>query len=559
MSDVVGSILLVAITVSSFIGLGLLIASLPGPPDQLHASLKTEVHPGPDQLWGTGDEQIRIRHMFGESIDEFGSSVIITQNGVAKRISDVDLAFTDGFLDLGETWSYQQPMNFNDQITISFAVPHGGGSRLLSSISVVTGQTSCVDDETPPTAVFSQEPANLEALTGLSPLNVTAFLIDTCNPVDETANPTLEFNLGLGSPLVMTPQGGNVWTASIQPPVGGWATVATQTLNYQAKGMADVLGNVGNSAVASDYIEPIPPTRTYVDSAVNIIGTHTNLDAAKNPDDLNAAAILTEGPGGGTGGTVTLYGNTVVYSQDWESPDRAADGLNNKYAKYKQSVSSPLELSLPDAAPSSNQILRVVVKGSGYINNHVNDGWQLNACTAGGCTQVSGVLAATKQPTESTFSYDITNKRPGGGPWTWTDINQLTVRAYPKVVFDPVKFNQNDGDWLLNALWAEVDHGPGYDMNIEFHWQGIPASANHNLELNYLVDGGSFRVQIWDSGASTWYDRGSVLNSASLQPWTLAINANEWNNGDTKIRFRSLQNDPGTPANLHIEYARVTS
>lgn len=555
----VGSILLVAITVSSFIGLGLLISSLPGPPNQLHASLKTEVHPGPDQVWGTGDEEVRIRHLYGESILESGASIHVIQNGIAEAISDTMLGFSGDSFDLGETWVQQRTLNFNDQISVSFAVPHGTGTRLLSTSTVITGQTPCTSDTSPPAGIVSQNPPDLVALTGLNPMNVTVQVIDTCNPVDQAVHPTLEFNLGVGSPVTMNPLPGDQWWALIQPPPGGWALLAGQTLTYQVKGMADLLGNIGDAKAVSEYIDPIPPTRTYVDSAVNVIGSHLNLGGAQSDDDLNSAAVLSEGAGSSGGGTLTLYADHLILNEGWSDENRAVDGFNSRQAKFKELELAPIEVGLPNAPPTTNQILSVTIAGSGHIAGYVNDAWQMNACTSNGCTQVSGNLASVNPPSYLNFTYDISNKRPGGGPWTWTDINELTIRAYPKVVFDPVNLNENDGAWFLDALWAVVDHGPGYDMDIEFHWTGVPAGASHNLELNYLTNGGAFKVQIWDSAASQWFDRGPVLNSAFLKPWSLPINADEWNGGNPQIRFKSLLTDPSTPSDLHIEYARVTS
>ncbi len=104
-SDVIGSILLVAVTVGMMVALGSLILNIEGPVDPLRADLQLSVLRGPG-AWGDGDEVLRLRHLGGEEVTNIGTVVRLAINGTVTEYKDaaLDGSFADG-LTIGETWS----------------------------------------------------------------------------------------------------------------------------------------------------------------------------------------------------------------------------------------------------------------------------------------------------------------------------------------------------------------------------------------------------------------------------------------------------------------------
>src|ERR1043165_3341561 len=66
-ADVLGAVLLVGMTVGMTVVLSLLLVTFKGPQATPHSSLAITVVPGANG-WGTGDEQVRIRHLGGDPI-----------------------------------------------------------------------------------------------------------------------------------------------------------------------------------------------------------------------------------------------------------------------------------------------------------------------------------------------------------------------------------------------------------------------------------------------------------------------------------------------------------
>lgn len=104
MSDVIGSILLVAVTVGMMAALASSILSIEGPIDHVRADIQVSVLRGPGD-WGDGDELLRLRHLGGEELTNADTIVRMAINGSVTEYKGaaLDGAFADG-LTIGETW-----------------------------------------------------------------------------------------------------------------------------------------------------------------------------------------------------------------------------------------------------------------------------------------------------------------------------------------------------------------------------------------------------------------------------------------------------------------------
>lgn len=111
-SDVIGTILLVAITVGMMIGLSAVMLGLEGPRDRIHVEIRMSVLPGANG-WGTGDETVRIEHVGGEAFPQKTARVRLGVDATTFTAGGAELGqgFADGTFSLGDTWERTQIIN----------------------------------------------------------------------------------------------------------------------------------------------------------------------------------------------------------------------------------------------------------------------------------------------------------------------------------------------------------------------------------------------------------------------------------------------------------------
>jgi flagellin-like protein len=134
-SDIVGSILLVAITIISGVALGGMIFAFPGPPETTIASLRTSLIAGAGG-WGTGDESIQLTHLGGESLSPLGLSITYSINNVATTLSgasQLGSVLNPGPMVIGQTWVRTAMLRSTDIVSVSVAVQGSSGSSLVAS------------------------------------------------------------------------------------------------------------------------------------------------------------------------------------------------------------------------------------------------------------------------------------------------------------------------------------------------------------------------------------------------------------------------------------------
>lgn len=105
-SDVVGSILLVGITVAMVTGLSVVVLAVDPPQNDRFTDLASRIDPGSGD-WGEGDESVRILHMGGQPWPRDEARIRVAINGVITEFTGAGLTggFADGTLTIGETWN----------------------------------------------------------------------------------------------------------------------------------------------------------------------------------------------------------------------------------------------------------------------------------------------------------------------------------------------------------------------------------------------------------------------------------------------------------------------
>lgn len=574
-SDTIGSILLVGMTVASFVGLSALVLNIPAPPDPIHAEIDIKVKPGPDATWSTGDELVQIRHMYGESVPLKGTTFYIRINNDTHEYSGAMLGFSDDRLDLGERWTANHIIGFNDRVETSIVVASGSGNAILAGSSVVTGQTECSSDVKGPAAIFGQTPDNLDVQLATSPVTIEAIVTDACSAIDQGVDPVIDFWFDTEDPQsrVMAPSGTDRWSYVIdplaEPTIVSWSNHGLRDFQYRVRGMADVLGNTGDSDVVTDLVDPLPPTYYYVEKGMAGLGAIINFPLMQNGTDNGAAAQLTEATTSENQTNIQTFGEALsmvdpfpANHEEWKDEDRILGDEDNE-AKYQEDPhpsNYPMRIEMADPTTTLEKVVAVKVGVQGQIDSDdpIDDGWRLQICWTG--EPITGATCSVKSPTlpatEATqwHEYDFTNFRPGGGTWTVADLANVDI-VLEGVVVGGIR----DGDWEAQRVRLNVTVGPGYDMDHEFRWENNTiAPSTNTLEMRYWASGGAFEVLVWD-GSSSYVKKGADLAAATATQWSVSLTNAEWANGNPRVIIQSLTSQPASQAKLHVDYMRVTS
>lgn len=587
-SDVLGSILLVGITVVMAVVMAGLIFAFRGPENALHADLETRVDSG-DGIWNNGNERIQVVHLGGEALKTYTTRISYTISGTTTTWADATLgsAFTDdgdGKFTIGEIWSSPTAYSLLETTPVDILVVSGQekpdrivASAVVSGLGFIgAGTGSCANDLQPPQVVaWSQVPANLQSIY-VGTVQVTATVSD-CTGVNQAFPPTLTWGVFPGnSPsgtITMTAQTGNRWTATI--PTQVWSLSAGKTLQYYLGPLRDLVNPPNILTQSPTQSDALGPFTTYVTTNVAGTGTVSNFANAQSATDSNAEAALGEGLTGAAGSVnllpdvppVSATANAWIASSDVVISDEvmATTTTNNAFVRYSlgNQGATPGAINSVIARLEQDICLNPCLSPPvGPIS--VDDGWRIQACyntgyLAGICSAQSARLVGTtsSNAADTVLSYDITNLRPGGGAWSWTDINNLELT----VTTD--RQGAQDGTWRADQLHLQVGYIPGYTMAVEFRWSNLPAGTSQTLQLNYRTAVDTFSVQVFDptanNGIGAFQTRGLLLSSPTLVPWSYAMTAAEYNNGNPRILFVDSTPTGATQGNVFIEYARINT
>ncbi len=295
-SDIVGNLLLIAITVVSMAGLWFLVLSFDGPDDTQHSDLRWLLSAGDDGSWGTGDESIALRHFGGEAVDAEGLRLRVEVDGAPEEHdTPADHGFTDGQLRIGESWQTTRSVSSNSEVRATAFTLQGNnaGGALLASTGL-SGSSACKGDITPPlVSSWETNPTDVTTLT-VGGVEVLLTLADDCSGVDTTVDPHLWYRINNGSNPAWTDlgsmvnQGGNTWKANI--PVHVWALHTGSNLQFYAIGHQDLMGNPGTTTVRNELVDAIVPEADpgFAYHDVNCDGKYYVVDG-----DVSVQALLT--------------------------------------------------------------------------------------------------------------------------------------------------------------------------------------------------------------------------------------------------------------------------
>lgn len=549
-SDVVGSILMVAITVVVMAGLALLILSIDGPADEDRADLSLLASPGAGG-WGTGDELLTVTHQGGETLHSSDVEIVTIVNGVVTRIPASSLAgpWADGSLTIGESWTQTMMILADDRLEVQ--VLHVGSDNRIIATGVLRGGEGvldCAGDTTPPfVSTWIKTPLDLDdESTGA--VTVTAHLSDDCSGPDPAVAPHLEHRFFAGAWTdvgAMTMTAPARWTATV--PDQGWVLHAGETFEVRLTNLTDRAGNTGTSAVHSDLIQ-ILDQYTIPSGVTMNAGTVTDFANVQAVDGL-LATFSQITPVATRYGTLA-NGNGVA---DFAQASGGPDDLWASVGDHGDWVS----VSGFSSAGMSGTITQVeLMIQSNFLIAPVNDDLTLSfrVGTSGGFTTAASDYVPSLRgippltPADEEAAFDITVYRA----WTWSDIQNLHLRV------DYERSGSSDlAVFYVDALWVRVTTaGAAATLDAEIQFPIIAGASLGELQIAYLATGDTFHVDVWDG--TTWNTRGA-LTSSSLTSFTYTLTlAEKTALGGAKIRL--LDDTPGSgTGDLLVDAIRVVN
>lgn len=584
-SDVLGALMMVGITVMAAVGFGIILFSFDGPTDAQHTRLTASVTAG-DGDWGDGDELLRLAHVGGEPLKRSEALVVFTTTSGTTSLSGNDLgsAFSDGQLTIGEVWTRGITADEGDVIEVRI-VATGEQSQLLTSNSIVAGASAtalCVGDVAPPTASVIQSPPNIDSLS-VGAVTVTATIRDLCSDVLDAPKPHLFYCIAVtcvvptsytdaGEMAEVGAPGAHQWSKNI-PHAGSWLLdgIAGRSLNYYLSPVSDDVPNSGSTAVRTDPVDLVA-TYTPVDNGFATVGLLEDLVNAKTGPDA-VEAELAEGAvnaPAGTGGPTKFSGTTVATGGGTSVPDNAKASDNAR--TVMDNDADAIELSgFANTLPAN--IDGITALSIGLEGRRVstaggtNPQWRLDYRT--GASYVNGAFTSEASTTDinRTRSLCTTAALCTAGGFTAAAVQGMSVR---------VSVNVANGANLRNL---EIDHvyatvtyttaaATTYTMTVQLNWTAVPAGSVQQAVLTYRTAGDTFTPQVWrfsGAGAGTWRSCGvGALSSASLTTYTCPLVAADelssgLSGGQVRMRFVDVATTGTAQGKLFIDYARMAT
>ncbi|MHB8634354.1 MAG: type IV pilin [Thermoplasmatota archaeon] len=562
-SDILGTIILIAITVVMAGAMATLVLAYPAPSDTPHPNLAVSVNPGQGG-WNTGDESIQVSHIGGDAITASDVAIAWSVNGgptTTLKGSNLGPPFsTSANFHIGQTWTHVMTLASTDSVAVS-VVTHLPSSALQVSAVLVPGQiqagSSCPFDTQAPTATYTQTPANLTVATQGS-VGVVAALADNCAGVDSSVAPHLFWRLTPAQATftdqgAMAPLGNFRWSGNVPAPASTpvyWALQYGQTLQYYVSPVTDLKANTGAAATQSNAVQ-IGGTMSYVTAHTEVSPT-----TITNPGNLQAAdgqwAVINEGLGPAT---TTLVANSVAATGTGWAGGTSTYAQDGVYATNANTAPGALQLGFTSPAAGGTIASVKVSLVQDISPAAVDDTWSVHACLAGGSCGTTTIAAQSGTTTDTTLTFDLTGDRPGGGAWTWTDMTKLQVSIQPN------KVAARDGTWRLDYATVAIVAN-GYTGTETLDWTGVPAgtSATHYLDMSYSgAAAENWNVKVWNWVTSAYTQRAVFANAGATQ-FTYVLAANEYQVGTGNIRIQLTDltpTDTTGPNSLSLDYARV--
>lgn len=568
-SEVVGSILMVAITVAVAAGfVTVLYGAIPAQETTVRATLSGDISEGANG-WGTGDETVSVAHKGGNPIESSSLAIVVEIAGIETRFTEsganpLDHAGEDAFnatddtLSIGDTWT-STDLTIDTDTRVSVTVVDTTRGKTLWTGSFRSDEAACDDDTEPPTvSSWTQDPSDVTVDT-TGDVNVSATVLDNCG-VDTTQDPHLHYRVNAGSDPAfndtgaMTLESGTTWNGTIPDPT--WADHGGKTLEYKLVDMTDENGNTGESGVQQDVIEDTGgSTTTPVTTFTVIEGTaSSNPESAASSDDGSEATFTEEGTTTST--SFTMDANGFEDPQNTWSDETNAFTSDDTYA----TTTSTSPVSYLQSSPSTiTNVSSVILHAEVSINpdgGQSNDAFQLAACfPSGACGDLSAEQGSSTSDVNITYDVTDSNTHPlGNASWTESDLEALQLEITPAVQ------GQTDGTWRVDRAWTTVSGNvTRYSLEVQGDFSNV-SSGTHTLEQEYRVDGDTYDVQVYDWTTDTWNTRGPTLDQGSATTWSYQLTSDEYDGANDRVRMRYLDRTDGTTqGQLFVDYLQVVT
>jgi FlaG/FlaF family flagellin (archaellin) len=585
-SDVLGAILLVSITVASATAFGVVLLAFDGPSDVLRVSLEMRTTRGVDGAWGTGDERVELVHLGGEPMPASSTTVRFTADLVESSFSGASglaSAFSDGELTIGEVWespaSTVLDLDQEEPVDAQIVSGERRGTDLLASgtvtgggivLDVGGGGGGCSPDDDPPTVSISRSPSNLNTNSGTTAVAVTVTGADACGTVrmDNTAEfrPNLWYRISpgplpgptaytdLGDMAVVPGPGSTSWTLNVPAPTGGWSLAWQQVLQVYVTGVTDTNGNVlDQSSVSSDIIDLVGSS-TFAEFPIAVAGQFlasapfTNMAA---DDGLEAQYIeaCTGGPpsandqvlcaASATGVGVTSA-NLAVTSDNQRS---SHSGVGSYVAVYGFDV---------PAAGATFTRFTATWEGQRSAGSGTNPTVQMEYILDAACpaTGIWATIGAPFSPTTSDTTVTSTAVSIG---LTTIQVESLCVRA---------RVTSGTRAVLTDQVYITPRYSPPapttYDLNLELGWSGltVPASSTGLFEMEYRVGTGESYTVEKSNGAGGWTACTGAASSTTSTLYRCSLTFTELSSGSPSIRILGTV-DAAAASTLRMDHARM--
>ncbi len=338
---------------------------------------------------------------------------------------------------------------------------------------------------------------------------------------------------------------------------------------------------------------------TYVFDFLNITGTVTDPNSAKNDSDSGASTVLTEGINNNiTVGYNWSFTPPIVNNESWVFSNGPITCVGGATCTVRRGNTSA------DGIPAGSLFANLTVAGNAKTGS-IETSWKSpnfswvngtpvnaslnfslrNASSSGNAVSGTFIVSLIKPDNSQVLIYPTTAISASSA---WLNFSNLTINT--------LDFSQNGNYSIrLNASLSVTSTSGGagfgylevrwdnpnltlnyntYGLNVTANTTGIPDATTQVLQLRYNVSapGDNFTVQIWNGTNSTWNSK-TTLNSSSLAYFNVTLESGELlsdgaftggtvadvNKYYVRVRYTDVNASPTQQGRLYLDYQRVYS
>ncbi|QQG39337.1 MAG: hypothetical protein HYS81_03025 [Candidatus Aenigmatarchaeota archaeon] len=300
-------------------------------------------------------------------------------------------------------------------------------------------------------------------------------------------------------------------------------------------------------------------TFTYVNGFVVGNGTVASFASSQSASDSGAVATYTEtnfttfgSPSGVS--NITLNANEVTTaSNDWTDEENTFSS-DNLYARLNNLDNKNFIVGL-DNTTDSGTITSVVIS----VEQNISDPGDLDdefiltpfiGATAGtACANIDGTAA------DAYIECNVTNNRPGGGSWTFADLNNTRVRVNINKLGGAPVFSVDHIRLIVTRTTAATPDVSSFTLNVTTNFTSVPSGSVQELQIRYNVTNDTFAVHVWNG---TSFNSRGTLDSTAMTNFSYVLTASEYNSGAPRVKFLDSAFNASQGV-LRIDYERVNT